>query len=245
MLTLLSHALQDLHAASKPVPHSSGTGNSGEGSNLTAATSLPAPSATAVADAAAVSQLCQEVLLEVRAWQQRMPAAVQLLHSAMQRRHVLMLLALKAAAEGGSMHTPQDDCAGGAHDGARPGLLAGSDAAASAVQVQEALLHYDLIRRDGYEAVFLRNSAANTGNSGDAAEAECQAAHGGKQASRMAAAVGRECAGAHNSLAALLVWVSRNSSTGFLLRRVVEIAGRERQLSEQVGVLAICRSAML
>lgn len=233
-LVLLPQCLQELHTT-KPMPHrNSGTEQSSQSSDAVTATPQPAPSA-AVADAAAVSLLCQEVLLEVTAWQQRMPATALLLHHAMLRRHVLMLLALKAMADGGSIHALQRVCAG-VVGGVQSNGVTGSDARTYAVQVHQALLHYDLMRRDGYEAVFLTNSATNAGADSSATEEDCQATQGGRKAPGAAAAVGREPAGVHNSLAALLVWVSRNCSTRFLLEQVVEIAERERQLSEQVRV---------
>lgn len=160
--------------------------------------------------------------MEVTAWQQRLPAAAQLLQASMTRMHVVMLLALKHLADGGSLHTLQDALR-------RPGVLTngadGADGAASILQVQQLLLHHGLMRHDGYEAVFLKNSAANAGAASStsqtaAAPQEARAVHGRGDV--------------RNSLAALLLWVSCNSSTGFLLSRVVDIADTERRLSEQV-----------
>lgn len=102
-------------------------------------------------DAAAASQLCTAACLEVAAWQQRMPAAAQLMHASMQPRHILMLLAVLRIAEGESM-----DCASQ--------QLAGVHAATDMRDVQQMLLHHRFTRQDGYTDALLRNSAASCTN---------------------------------------------------------------------------------
>lgn len=100
-------------------------------------------------DTATAAQLCPAACLEVAAWQQRMPAAAQLMHASMQPPHILMLLAVMHIAEGGSMDSASQQ-------------LAGIDAATDMRDVQQLLLHHGLARQDGYTDVLLRNSAASS-----------------------------------------------------------------------------------
>jgi hypothetical protein len=230
----------------------------------------------AAAGAESMLQLCRAVSLEVAAWQQRKPAAEQVLHPSMQLRHQLMLLTLCTLAEGGSMDRVQaalarqpaqqakDPCPSTLSSPKRspkrsaansPGRSPGRSTASSPWcssgtsnrstvtspdHILEALLHHDLVRRDAYASVFLPSMRVNAsvgqqhstddgGADGGAASRPNSYARGG------AAAVHDNTACGGGSMAALLVWVTRNAATAFFLTGVLGIAQREQLLLEQVG----------
>lgn len=218
----------------------------GSGSGASSA----AAAASAVA-AAPTSQLTRAARLEVKAWQQRMPAAELLLHHSMEPRHVWMLLVLMTLSEGGTLEAAQallgqlgtktasnDGAASSSScDGATPaGLPSLSHPLA---EVQQALLSYGFMRQDGYEDVFLINSAVNTGGSEDAAD------DGMWPQTTWATAGAAAAASADNSsIGGLLVWVTRCPSTASFLSRMQSCAVREQQLAEQVrAAVALSKAA--
>lgn len=188
----------------------------------------PLPAPLPAQDASAVSQLCGTVCMEVSAWEQRMPAAAQLMDASMQPKHVLMLLTVMHLAEGDSLDTVPDDLRFTAQ---MQQQARASDAAAYAHELQQALLHYGFLRQDGYTDVFLRNSAANSGTAFSATD------RAGWQTPAAAANAAAACSAGSSSLAALLVWLTRNAATASFLSRVLDIARQELELSEQVGTL--------
>jgi hypothetical protein len=168
--------------------------------------------------------------MEVTAWQQRMPAAAQLMQGSMRPRHVLMLLVVMHIAEGGSMDSAQgilQHCAvfqQAAGTKSFAGLLK---------EIQQALLHYGLVQQDGYADIFLRNSASNCScvSSSTAAQGLSRLVTGSRQS---AAAGGDGAAAAGSSIGALLVWLTRNAATASFLGRVLKVSCREQQLAEEV-----------
>lgn len=202
----------------------------------------PTGAAAVAAGDAAVAGLCRHVQLEAAAWRQRMPLAAQVMHPSMQQRHLLMLLQLKHIAEGGNWWAEPAAAQqqGPWSDEVRAGELSVSSTIRPATpgwhQVQQDLLAYDLLRLDGYQNVFLPNSAANVNVDVNMIKST---------AASEAVAAGPRCSGSRPetaavseaSVAALLTWLGRNQATQELLGRVVSIAEGEQQLRLQVCML--------
>lgn len=186
-----------------------------------------------------VMQLCSAVRLEVKAWQGRLPAAQQLMHPSMQPRHVQMLLCIMATAEGSGWDfvcaqmpcspTSTRPCASAPSPSGQRDLQRDEDSYDQA-SLQHALLHYGLMRRDGYAEVFLPNTAANAGGVADAPDRPGTSCF---TPASTAAPFGESATA--SSVAALLVWLTRNAATASFLSRVLDIACREKQLADQVG----------
>lgn len=200
-----------------------------------------------------MQHLCHAVRLEVAAWQQRIPEAEQLMDASMTPRHVLMLLALMQAAEGSisgdstvqrSSFVSRQLCSQAAAASAANGQAGAADAPVCALEVlvsaqdvERTLLHYGLLRRDGFADVFLRNAAVNNAGSETLRAATKNSCSGPGDSAGAASQ--------NNSLAALLVWVSRCAATASFLERVLSIARRECELAQQVGWRACVPSACI
>jgi len=200
--------------------------------------------------AAPASHLTRAARLEVKAWQQRLPAAELLLHHSMQPRHVWMLLVLMALSKGGTLEAAeallgQLGTKAGPSDGAASSsswdraTFAGLPSLSQPLaEVQAALLSYGFMRQDGYEDVFLINSAVNAGGSEDAA-GDSMCPHTTWATAGAAAAMS---VAASSSIGALLVWVTRCPATASFLSRMQSCAVREQELAEQVRAAALLQA---
>lgn len=202
----------------------------------TAASSAAAAVAPAVDGAiAAVHRLCRSTCMELEAWQQRMPVAEHLLNACVQQRHIMMLLMAMATAEGqADMAQLGLPCAKGtsaqtAHSDSGFECTQGAlETLESAAAVEHVMLHYDLMRRDGFKHVFLRNSAVHISNEEGrqtGSSPPCQV--------RGFSSIAATDAGSY-SFADLLVWISRCPATWAFFQRVEGIAHKEHQAAVQV-----------
>jgi hypothetical protein len=180
------------------------------------------------------------------AWQHRMPAAAQLLQPCMLPRHVHMLLALQHIAEGGSIDSFQASVAQRACSSQQqPSVSAAlSDARVQPSgpvdtsggwephELQHALLHYGLMRQDGYEAALMQNSSpVDTHGAMPSISGELPPQLTGP--SNLVTGPWQVFS-VSNSLAGLLVWLTRCPATQSFLARVLEIARGEQALLQKV-----------